>query len=251
MTGADSAIYGGVGGTLSVDDSAGAGTAIYATFGTTIAGPTVAGATMGVYAAGDMTISGGAGTTDAVQVAGSIDFLGHGGVLMLTQNSGAAPDVLYGGSGASITLTGQVHGDTFVANDPTKVGGGAVDFDGSQASGGNAFWAGSGNATLIGGAGADTLVGGAGASTLTGGGGGDQFDLFSIEGGSATAVTITDLGGSDTLNLFGYGSAGLQYALGHSQQVGADTKVLLQDGSTITLQNVQQASLSTYLKSTV
>ena len=242
LSGVGSTIYGGLG-TLAVDDAAGAGTSLNTMGDARGDVTTVAGASTAVTAT--------AGTVTATQAgSGSLTFIGHGGSLSLTQADGAPRDALYAAQGSSVSLSGATHDNVFAANDTNKGNAGAVVLDGSHASGGNEFWAGSGNATLIGGIGTDTLVGGQGASTMTGGGGGDNFDLFTVQGGSATSVTITDFGGSDVLNLFGYGSAGLQYAVGHAQQAGTSTVISLNDGSTITLRDFDKSALGGVVRST-
>ncbi len=250
VTGSNSVIYAANGGALSVDDTSGSGTTVYGASGTTIDATTVSGATTTVASFGDATVVGGTGGVSVAQAYGSLTVLGDGGQTGIVQGPEASPDALYARNDATVALVGSTHNNIFVANDAVRGDGGSVVLDGENASGGNQFWAGSGNATLLGGTGNDTLVAGTGSATMRGGGGADQFDFFSVQGGSATNVTIADFGGSDVMNLFGYGSAGLQYALAHTVQDGTSTMLSLSDGSTITLQQYNHADLAGMIKTT-
>ncbi len=201
------------------------------------------------------TIFGGSGT-DTIAASGTASIAaGTGGLSVL--GAGASVTVfganvtavtIYGGSGSTEAVTGSAHNDILAANDSLKGStGGSVVFDGSSATGGNQFWAGSGNATLLGGIGNDTLVAGQGASTMTGGLGTNEFDFFSVQGGSGTQVAITDFeagGASDTLKLFNYGASAAASALSSAQQSGNNTVITLSDSSTITLLNFSKSNLT-------
>ena len=162
-----------------------------------------------------------------------------------TVNGGAAVTHLYAGNGAEITLTGSTSGNILVANDGLWANGNYVDLNGSKATGNNQFWAGSGNATLVGGTGGDTLVAGDGAVTISGGSGAtNYFDFFATEHGGNAVITDFAASSGNDIVLFGYGSAGVTAALNSAVQEGKSTVFGLGDGTTITLENFQKASLT-------
>ena len=175
-----------------------------------------------------------------------------GGAVRFISQAGSATvsggvDTLYGGSGAVLTLTASSHNNILVANETKLIDGGSIVLDGSQANGGNQFWAGSGNATLIGGLGTDTLAAGTGHSTLTGGSGAaNMFAFFTVQGGSAAAATITDFAAAsgNQIALFDYGPSGVAAALASATQVGNDTQMTLSDGTEIVLSNFQKSNLN-------
>ena len=94
-----------------------------------------------------------------------------------------------------------------------------------------------GDDTLQGGGGNDTLVGGLGLDRLTGGSGADVFQFDANDDGAI----ITDLSDEDTLRFVSASAA--QAVLNTAQQAGANT-VLSFNGAQITLQNVDEATLS-------
>ena len=228
-----------LGGSMTVHDESGTNTTVFSGNNTVVYGASVSGTTIDV--GGNTTVFAGSGGTTFLQSAGAFVLNGSAGETDNITVSGGGPDTLYGASGAVINLTSTIPGNVFVANDPTHTVGGAVSLNGANASGGNQFWAGSGNATLIGGAGTDTMVAGHGASTLTGGSGASNyFDLFASNGGSNTNVTITDFGAAagNKITLFNYGASQVAAAIAESQvQTGTGQTVLnLSDGTKITLQ---------------
>lgn len=248
VSGVSSSIYGGYGGSLLVDDSAGTNTQIFATSGTVIDGSNSSITT--VHAFGSTTIYGGTGGLSIDQAQGGVIVNGNlGGTIHVTASSAAQADALYAGSAASIYLSGSTNGNQLVANDVRHSDGNNVLLSGADAIGNNVFWAGSGNATLIGGTGQDTLVAGSGHATMTGGtGGANNFDFFANQGGSTTHVTIVDFGAvsGNQIGLFGYGPGGVQAALGSATQQGTSTVLTLGDGTSITLENVQKSSLTAH-----
>ena len=167
------------------------------------------------------------------------------------QGAALGADTFYGAGGAHFNITSTVSGNAFVLNDSTHGGVGTnqtADFNGSLASGGNQFWAGSGNATLIGGTGTDTLVAGAGASTITGGSGAfNYFDFFATNSGAN--VTITDFGSAsgNLLTFFNYGASTVNAIIrgqdSHQINTGvpatSGTLISLNDGTKILLQGYQ------------
>ena len=195
---------------------------------------------------------------------GGINYMQSGGTLLLNAQAGetdtisaasGGPDTVYGASGSTVLYSGSTGNNVFVANDPTHGEGGSVDFNAGTTTVGNQFWAGSGNATLIGGTGVDTIVAGNGMSTLTGGSGSaNYFDLFSVNGGSGTNVTITDFNAAsgNSITLFNYGASGAAYAIDNQAQQpnGTGTLITLSDKSTILLQGVTTNLNSSQIKYT-
>ena len=245
------------GASMSLNAAAASSLTIYNVETMSVLGAT--GSPMTVTNYGNMTVDAGAAGMTYTQQGGSLLLNGLAGETdNLTVNGGAA-DTLYGGGSVgttTINVTGSVAGNVFVANDPAHGGSGSVVFNGASASGGNAFWAGSGNATLIGGAGTDTMVAGGGAVTMTGGAGGstalNYFDLLSVSGGVHEQVTINDFGAASNnqITLFNYGSSGETYALNHQTQMSGGTVISLSDGSKITLLGVTSSLTSTQIKFT-
>ncbi len=246
--GRSATINGGYGSsTLLVDDSAGAGTVINASTGATVQGSSSSVTTINAY--GDTTVHGGAGGTRYNEENGTLKFVGVGGSVTIAGSQAAGNDTLYGASGANIILTSQAHDNVFVANDPRYCDGGNVTLDGGLASGGNQFWAGSGNASLIGGTGGDTMVGGAGSVTMVGGIGSaaNAFDLFEDGSGPATKMTIKDFGANadNTITLFGFGQDAAAASLQAATEAGGATTLHLVNGATIILDGVTVGQLTT------
>ncbi len=241
-------INGGFSGTLLVDLAGGTSSTINVINGTNIFA--ASGATATVNAFGDTTITGLSGsTTQYDQLNGTLKFVGIGGSVSVAGGAAAGNDTLYGASGANIVLTGSAHNNVFVANDPNYADGGPVTLDGSAASGGNQFWAGSGNASLIGGVGGDTLVGGQGHATIVGGVGSSAnfFDLFAAGSGSGTSLTIEHFGevASNQLTLFGFGGSAAASIIAGAQQSEAGVTLNLSNGASILLTNVSKSMLNT------
>ncbi len=226
---------------------------------TTLFGAT--GSAMNVTNYGSLTVNAGAGGMSYAQSGGSLLLNGLAGETDNMTVSGGGPDTLYGGGTGTTTINYAATGGSsaiFVANDTTHGGTGPVDFDASSSLVGDAFWAGSGNATLIGGVGTDTMVGGHGLSTMTGGAGANNyFDLFSVNGGSGTSVTIDDFNAAsgNLITLFNYGSSAASNVInnmdGNGQaQSGGNLVISLSDGSKITLVGETQFLNASQIKST-
>lgn len=93
---------------------------------------------------------------------------------------------------------------------------------------------------LVGGAGNDVLNGGDGDDTLTGGAGRDTFVV--AKGNGSDTVTDFQAGANgDFLDLQGYAVSGFDKLA--MAQVGADTLITFEDGSTLTLKNVRSSAL--------
>ena len=99
--------------------------------------------------------------------------------------------------------------------------------------------AGGGNDTLSGGNGNDLLVGGDGDDTMNGGNG---SDVFAFEAGFGLD-TITGFQSNDLIQLDSDLFADFASVIAASQQVGANTVIMLDADNTVTLQNVQLTSL--------
>ncbi len=197
-----------------------------------------------INGAGALVVENDASTGTVVNLSGgSVRFIADSG----SGTVSGGVDTIYGGSGAVMTLTSSGHNNILVANEARLIDGGSIVLDGSQANGGNQFWAGSGNATLIGGLGIDTLAAGTGHSTLTGGSGAaNMFAFFTVQGGSGAEATITDFAAAsgNQILLFDYGASGVATALSSAQQVGNDTQMTLSDGTQIVLSNFQKSDLN-------
>ena len=247
VTGSNATINGGYGSsTLAVDDSAGSGTTINVSTGATVTGSSGSVTTINAY--GDTTVHGGAGGTAYNEQNGTLKFVGLGGPVTVTGGPAAGNDTLYGASGSNIVLASQAHNNVFVGNDPNYGAGGNVTLNGGMADGGNQFWAGSGNASLIGGTGGDTMVGGMGSATMVGGIGSatNYFDLFKAGSGSSTDVTIENFGAvaANKLTFFEFGQAATSAALRDATQTSNGTTLHLDNGATITLEGISKSQLA-------
>ena len=195
---------------------------------------------------GSMTVYAASGGLNYVQQ-GSVGatFISNASGVAINVTGGSGAETLYGASGATLTVSNSTSNNVFVANDSTHGGvSGSVVMNGSSATGGSQFWAGSGNATLIGGVGNDTLVAGFGSATMTGAGGSNEFDFFTVQGGSNTQVTITDFNASDTLKLFGYGTSAAAVAFSSAATVGSSPVITLSDQTSITLSGFSKTQLT-------
>lgn len=251
VSGSGSTIEGGYGapgsGGLSIVTASGTSTTINVINNATVTAGSGSNQTVNAY--GDTTIDGAAGSLVGYnQINGSLKFVGLGGNILFDGGAAAGNDTLYGASGATIVVTGSAHDNVFVANDPQANGGNVV-FNGSAATGGNEFWAGSGNATLLGGTGGDTLVGGAGQATLVGGIGSsaNAFDIFTQDSGSGTSLTIEnfDAVSGNRLTLFGFGASAAATAIANATSTNFGTTMRLTNGAQITLVGVQKSTLNT------
>lgn len=192
-----------------------------------------------------ITLPGLGGGADTVTTAGS-DTIAATNIGLNYTNDGASGVVqLFGGtmtiSGSGIsdvyansaTITVLDGGsDTFVFDQASIAAGSSVSVNASGATGNDAFWAGSGNVTLVGGTGNDTFAGGAGAATITAGSGSNAIALFGETATASTALTVSSFASHDYIGLVDFG-ASTTYTL---QQTTAGNDVLtLSNGSTITL----------------
>ena len=238
---------------LNLDDSMGTGTTVYVYNNASIIG--ASGSVTTINAAGPATVTAGMGGINYMQSGGTLLLNAQAGETDTISAASGGPDTVYGASGSTVLYSGSTGNNVFVANDPTHGEGGSVDFNAGTTTVGNQFWAGSGNATLIGGTGVDTIVAGNGMSTLTGGSGSaNYFDLFSVNGGSGTNVTITDFNAAsgNSITLFNYGASGAAYAIDNQAQQpnGTGTLITLSDKSTILLQGVTTNLNSSQIKYT-
>jgi serralysin len=94
-----------------------------------------------------------------------------------------------------------------------------------------------GDDRLDGGAGRDLLGGGSGHDRLTGG---DGADRFVFQAGFGKDVILDFQAGVDVLDLSAVDAAGWSPAV---SQVGSDTLMLFEDGSSLTLIGVQASDL--------
>ena len=247
VTGANATINGAYGSSsLAIDASAGTNVTINVIDGATITGASASVTTINSY--GDTTVSGGAGGTAYNQLNGTLRFVGVGASITVSGGPAAGNDTLYGSDGSNILLTSQAHNNIFVANDTVQGDGGDVLFDGQFANGGNQFWAGSGNATLIGGTGGDTMVGGSGAATMIGATGStntNYYDLFATNSGSSTSLTIDNFNAAtDKLTLFNFGQTATQAALAGAQSGPTGTTLHLSNGASIFLNGISSSQLT-------
>lgn len=187
------------------------------------------------------------GSSDTVTTAGNDTISATNNALNYTNDGGSGVINLYGGtltiSGSGIsdvyansaTITVADSGsDTFVFNQVTQSGaaGSSVLVNASSATGNDAYWAGSGNVTLVGGSGNDTFAGGAGAATITAGTGSNFIALFGEEAtNSAAALTVNDFSAKDMIALVDFSSAA-SYTINQS---GGNSVLTLSNGATITL----------------
>jgi Ca2+-binding RTX toxin-like protein len=158
------------------------------------------------------------------------------GTAFADQISGDAGNNILIGGGGGDTLDGRSGDDTLIGgagNDSLTGGMGADWLDGSD-----------GSDTLSGGIGMDTLIGGSGDDMLTGGA---DWNVF-VFGGSSGADIITDfVAGSgtnhDLIKLDRSVYPDYASVLAASTQVGSDVLISDSNGNTITLLNVDLASL--------
>jgi Ca2+-binding RTX toxin-like protein len=149
-------------------------------------------------------------------------------------SGGDGNDVIDGGSGND-TLSGDAGSDSLfggVGND--VLNGGA---DGDSLSGG------AGTDAIDGGDGSDVLDGGTGNDTLTGGAGDDRFIFSPGSGADIFTDFAAGFKSDDKIDLTAFAHLKLTDVLSHTTQAGADAVIDLGGGDTITLWNVNKATL--------
>lgn len=181
----------------------------------------------------DDFFDGGSGNDDIDGGAGDDHLLG-----------GLGDDRIDGGSGDDLL-------DGGAGNDTIKGGSGDDTIDGGA--GDDLIDAGSGDDIVLGGAGNDTIDGGSGNDRIEGGAGDDV-----LKGGSGSDVFVFKAGfGRDTITDFrtsGASSDALEFtrdlfddfaaAMTAAQQIGKDTVFTIDDGTSLTLKNVDLAKLA-------
>lgn len=154
---------------------------------------------------------------------------------------GSGPGNGAGGAGGNNALNGTSGADRIVGqgrNDDIAGKAGNDRLDGGA--GDDRLDGGAGDDILIGGAGSDTLVGGAGDDRLTGLAGADTF-VFGARSGSDT---ITDFRpGDDRIDLSDRSGLNFRSVLDDARQSGRDTILNFDDGSRITLKDVDRDDL--------
>ncbi len=190
-----------------------------------------------------ITLPGLSGGADTVTTAANDTITAFSNALTYTNDGGSGVISLLGGTmtisgsgisdvyanSASITVMDSGT-DVFVLNQPSQAGGSSVLVNASSSTGNDQFWAGSGNATLVGGSGNDTFAGGGGAATITAGSGSNAIALFGETAGSST-LTVNGFTGSDVLALIDF-TASTSYSFAPT---GGNDVLTLSNGSTITL----------------
>src|SRR5262249_43445280 len=103
---------------------------------------------------------------------------------------------------------------------------------------------GAGDDIIDGGAGLDTIIGGKGSDLLTGGANSDRFVFHRGDGADTIVDFTTGQFVHDRIELQGFNLACLSDLLALATQVGANTVIDFGAGDTLTLMNVQKASLT-------
>ncbi|MGA0597692.1 family 16 glycoside hydrolase [Enterovirga sp. CN4-39] len=195
-----------------------------------------------VLGAGDDVVTGGNGVENIDGGAGNDTLKGAGGDDLL--DGGAGDDLIDAGSGDDV-VTGGTGVDTIKAGSgDDRIDAGEGDDVVDAGSGADIILAGAGNDVADGGSGDDRIEGGAGDDILTGGSGHDTF-VFAASFGRDTITDFRTSGSSsDVLEFATRIFADLDAAMAAAGQVGADTVFTLDADSTLTLSNVQLASLA-------
>lgn len=194
---------------------------------------------------GDDSMSGGdgadsidGGTGDNVMFGGAGNDQILGGVGFNRVNGNVGADTIAGNSRVGDWLSGGQGNDMIDATASTghniingNIGADTV----SGGSAGDTLRGGQGDDVIHGGAGNDLIFGDLGDNTITGGGGADTFH----SGNGAAIDTITDFHQAEGDHVFV--AAGLTETV---SQVGADVRIVISNGDTIVLQNIQQSSLT-------
>ena len=205
--------------------------------GETVVGPATTGLTYNVYNFND-SVTGAGGDTFVVDTPyptyynSYTDVAGGGTIAAGMTNAFIGLSGNFGPSNGISTISGNGYtGVTITGN----TAGATLDFSQTNVS----------DATIRGGANNVTIIGPSGNQTLTGGG---QSDVFAFTAGTGNDV-ITDFragsgGGFDVIDLNGALSVpNFATLLTHIQQVGANAVITLNNGGTITLDNVNVSSL--------
>ncbi|MDQ8731418.1 glycerophosphodiester phosphodiesterase family protein [Bradyrhizobium sp. LHD-71] len=194
-----------------------------------------------LFGAGDDVVSGGNG-----------DDAFDGGAGNDTLKGGAGDDTLWGGEGNDALDGGS--GDDAVygglGNDTIKAGSGDDQIDAGQGndvldagSGDDVVLAGAGDDVVDGGSGDDRIEGGEGNDLLSGGSGHDVF-VFAADFGKDTVGDFKTTGSSaDVLEFAIDVFANFDAAIGAAHQEGADIVFAVDADTSLTLKNVQLASL--------
>ena len=205
--------------------------------GETVVGPATTGLTYNVYNFND-SVTGAGGDTFVVDTPyptyynSYTDMAGGGTIAAGMTNAFIGLSGNFGPSNGISTISGNGYSGVVIQG---NTAGATLDFSQTSVS----------DATIRGGANNVTLIGPSGNQTLTGGG---QSDVFAFTAGTGNDV-ITDFragsgGGFDVIDLNGALSVpNFATLLTHIQQVGANAVISLNNGGTITLDNVQVSSL--------
>ena len=185
---------------------------------------------------GNDSIDGGAGDNVMFGGAGNDQILGGAGFNRVNGNVGAdtiagnsrVGDWLSGGQGNDLIDATASSGHSIINGNigADTVGGGSA---------GDTLRGGQGDDMIRGGAGNDLIFGDLGHNTITGGGGADTFH----SGNGAAIDTITDFHQAEGDHVFI--AVGLNYSY---SQVGADVRIVINNGDTIVLQNTQESTLT-------
>jgi len=194
------------------------------------------------FGAGDDVISGGNGNETFDGGAGNDTLKGAAGDDTLA--GGEGNDLLDGGSGDDVVNGG--NGDDNIkagsGNDTVDAGAGNDTVD--AGSGDDVVLAGAGNDAVDGGSGDDRIEGGAGNDALTGGSGHDVF-VFAMGFGKDIITDFKTTGTSSDVLEFGHDVfADFATAMAAADQVGSDVVFTIDADTTLTLKNVQFASLA-------
>jgi Ca2+-binding RTX toxin-like protein len=181
--------------------------------------------------AGSDSLFGGAGADTLIGGSESDLLIGSGGSDVILGQSGR--DMLLGESGFD-----SLHGGR--GDDVLDGGVGDDRLDGGRDS--DVLFGGRGRDLLLGGSGDDTLDGGNGRDTLTGGNGADHFVFMTRADGGGGTNTVTDFQiGVDLIDLRDYGT---EFASLDISSKSGGTRIALDDGPVIHLDNVDVASLN-------
>ena len=196
------------------------------------------------FGAGDDMVSGGNGNEAFDGGAGNDLLKGAAGNDTLA--GGEGNDSLDGGSGDDV-VNGGTGNDTIKAGSGTDtIDAGAGDDMVDAGSGDDVILAGAGNDTVDAGSGDDRIAGGAGDDVLAGGSGHDVFVFAAGFGKDVISDFKTTGTSSDVLEFSSDVFADFEAALDAADQVGSDVVFTIDADTTLTLKNVQLASLNDF-----